>query len=129
MSDRGCAEGLICVPVFDGGGFSPMRCSECSPDVPCPDGQGCTLITDNGLFEAYYGCIDAGTVPLGETCPVVGGVGDGTICASGQCAVIDVFMFQLGVCSECDADEDCMMGQTCSPPGFGMGMLEPGTCV
>lgn len=128
MSDRGCADGLVCVPVFGEGGLSPMRCSECSPSVPCPDGQGCTLITDNGLLDAYFGCIDAGTVPLGETCPVVDGVGDGTICTSGQCGVIDVFGFQIGVCSECDADDDCMMGQTCSDPGFDMGMLTPGVC-
>lgn len=128
MSDRGCADGLVCVPVFGEGGFSPMRCSECSPSVPCPDGQGCTLITDNGLLDAYFGCIDAGTVPLGETCPVVDGVGDGTICTSGQCGVIDVFGFQIGVCSECDADDDCMMGQVCSDPGFDMGMLTPGVC-
>jgi hypothetical protein len=127
-SDRGCAEGLVCAPVFGDDGFSPTRCSECSPDVPCPAGQGCALITDNGLLDAYLGCIDAGTVPLGETCPVVDGVGDGTICTSGQCGVIDVFGFQIGVCSECDADDDCMMGQTCSPPGFDMGMLTPGTC-
>jgi hypothetical protein len=128
MSDRGCAEGLVCVPVFGEGGFSPTRCSECGPATPCPDGQGCSLITDNGLLDAYLGCIDAGTVPLGETCPAVGGVGDGTICTSGQCGVISVFMFDIGVCSECDADEDCMMGQACSPPGFDMGMLTPGTC-
>lgn len=126
-SDASCAPGLVCVPVIDAGGFSPTRCSECGPDTPCPDGQGCTLITDN-LLEAYYGCIDAGTVPNGETCPVVGGVGDGTICMSGQCGVIDVFGFLIGVCSECDADDDCMPGQTCSSPGFGMGMLTPGTC-
>jgi hypothetical protein len=128
MSDEGCADGLVCADVFDAGGFGPTRCSECSPDAPCPDGQGCTLITDAGLLEAYLGCIDAATVPLGETCPVTDGVGDGTICMSGQCGVIDVFGFQIGVCSECYADDDCMAGQTCSPPGFGMGMLEPGTC-
>lgn len=127
-SDASCAPGLVCVPVIDAGGFSPTRCSECGPDTPCPDGQGCTLITDNGLLEAYYGCIDAGTVPLGETCPVVDGMGDGTICASGQCGVIDVFGFQIGVCSECDADDDCPPGQICSPPGFDMAMLTPGTC-
>jgi hypothetical protein len=127
-SDDSCAPGLVCVPVIDAGGFSPTRCSECGPDTPCPDGQGCTLITDNGLLEAYYGCIDAGTVPLGETCPVVGGVGDGTICMSGQCGVIDLFGFLIGVCSECDADDDCMPGLTCSDPGFDMGMLTPGTC-
>lgn len=127
-SDDSCADGLVCVPVVDAGGFSPTRCSECGPTTPCPDGQGCTLITDNGLLEAYYGCIDAGTVPLGETCPVVGGVGDGTICTSGQCGVIDLFGFLIGVCSECDADDDCMPGQTCSDPGFDMGMLTPGTC-
>jgi hypothetical protein len=129
MSDEGCADGLVCADVFDSGGFGPTRCSECSPDQPCPDGQGCTLITDNGLLEAYLGCIDAGTLPNGETCPVTDGVGDGTICMSGQCGVIDVFGFQIGVCSECDADDDCMGGQTCAPPDFGMGMLEPGTCV
>jgi len=128
MTDDGCADGLVCADVFDAGGFGPTRCSECSPDVPCPAGQVCTVITDNGLLEAYLGCIDAGTVPLGGTCPVTDGVGDGTICTSGQCGVIDVFGFQIGVCSECDADDDCMPGETCSPPGFGMGMLEPGTC-
>jgi hypothetical protein len=128
MSNEGCADGLVCADVFDSGGFGPTRCSECSPEQPCPDGQGCTLITDNGLLEAYLGCIDVGTLPLGETCPVTDGVGDGTLCMSGQCGVIDVFGFQIGVCSECDADDDCMMGQICSPPGFGMGMLEPGVC-
>lgn len=130
MSDDGCADGLVCVDVFDAGGFSPLRCSECGPDAPCPDGQGCVLITDNGLLEAYLGCVDAGTVPLGETCPVVGGVGDGATCMSGECGVISVFggAVEIGVCSECDADADCPVGQTCSPPDFSMGMLLPGTC-
>lgn len=129
MSDRGCAPGLVCADVFGAGGLSPTRCSECSPDLPCPDGQGCTLNTDNGLLDAYLGCVDGGTVPLGETCPVVGGVGDGTICVSGECGVISIFMgFEIGVCSECDADGDCPPGQTCMPPGFGMGMLSPGVC-
>lgn len=125
MTDEGCADGLVCAPVF--GDFSPTRCSECRPDVPCPEGQSCTVITDNGLLEAYLGCIDDGTVPLGETCPVVDGVGNGAICASGECGVIDLFGFQLGVCSECDADADCPMGLTCAPPGFD-GMLTPGAC-
>lgn len=129
-TDRGCADGLVCVDVFGAGGLSPTRCSECGPDAPCPDGQGCVLNTDNGLLDAYLDCIDAGTVPLGGTCPVVDGAGDGTTCQSGECGVISVFggAIEIGVCSECDADEDCPMGQTCSPPDFTMGMLSPGTC-
>jgi hypothetical protein len=125
MTDEGCAEGLVCAPVF--GDFSPTRCSECRADVPCPDGQSCAVNTDNGLLDAYLGCVDNGTVPLGETCPVVDGVGNGAICASGECGVIDFFGFQLGVCSECDSDADCPDGQSCSSPGFD-GMLTPGTC-
>jgi len=129
-SDRGCADGLLCVPVFGDAGFSPTRCSECSPEVPCPMGQGCTLNLDNGIFDAYLGCVDEGTVPLGEGCPVVDGVGDGTICVSGECGVISILMgaVEIGVCSECDADEDCPMGQSCGDPGFAMGMLSPGVC-
>lgn len=131
MTDDGCAEGLVCAEVVGGGGFPVNRCSECSPDDPCPMGQGCVLNTDNGFLEAYYACVDDGTVPNGETCPVVGGVGDGAVCASGECAVISVFMgmFEIGVCSDCDEDMDCPMGMTCQPPDFGMGGLVPGMCI
>jgi hypothetical protein len=84
-----------------------------------------------GFGGAYLGCLDAMSVADGGLCPVDAmGVGDGTVCVSGECATTTVFMgsVTVGICSECDTDEDCDPMQTCAPPDFMMGMITPGAC-
>lgn len=129
-STRGCADDLVCAPVLEADGFALTRCSECGPKTPCEEGQTCSLNLASGLFQAYNNCVETGMVPLGDGCPVTDGVGDGSVCMSGECGVALVFMgtVELGICSDCDTDEDCAEGETCTPPDFEMGVITPGSC-
>jgi hypothetical protein len=128
-SSRGCMGGLVCATVFvTGGGNSIDHCSECGERAPCAGDGLCTLVLEGGIFGAYLGCVAPGSVELGGTCPLDDmGVGDGTACVSGQCAATEGG-FALGICSECDADDDCTPPMTCSTATFMMGMAEPAVC-
>lgn len=127
-SDEGCAGALVCVPAFGDGG--PLRCSECSVDLPCEKGMVCSPVFGDSTFQSWLGCVAPGSVPLGGGCPVFDGVGDPTPCESGACG-IETFMMgnlELGICSECDGDDDCAELQVCMPPEVDMGGITPGAC-
>lgn len=127
-SDEGCAGALVCAPVF--GDDGPRRCSECSDDLACDEGLVCSPVAGENTFSSWLGCVAPGSVDLGGGCPVTDGMGDGSVCISGACGVETFGMgnFELGICSECDADEDCEEGMTCAPPEIDMGGVTPGAC-
>jgi Cys-rich repeat protein len=132
-SDRGCMGELVCATVFgEPGGQGPSfeRCSECDTDTPCGEGTTCTPVLEGSLFDSYLGCAAPGTVALGGGCPVLDGVGDGAVCASGFCGTDSIFMgnVDVGVCSECLVDTDCAEGLVCSPPDIGMMGITAGAC-
>lgn len=127
-SDEGCAGALVCAPVF--GDDGPGRCSECSDDLACDGDSVCSPVYGDSPFDSWRGCVAPGSVDLGGGCPVSDGIGDGSVCMSGACGVATFGMgnFELGVCSECDGDDDCADGLVCEAPEIGMGGITPGAC-
>lgn len=127
-TDDACADGLYCAEIVNVGGlFAGNFCSECAEDAHCADGQLCApefeLMGAMGP-EGQRVCIDAGTHPQDSLCDL-GGSGDEQ--CEGFCTEVDIMMLiTLGVCGECESDEDCM-GGTCTPAAFGFG-LEGSTC-
>jgi hypothetical protein len=127
-SDEGCAGELVCVPVF--GDSGPRRCSECSNELACDEGLVCSPVFGDGAFDSWRGCVAPASVDLGGGCPVNDGVGDGSVCISGACGVVTFGMndTEVGICSECDGDDDCADMQTCAAPDIDMGGVTPGAC-
>lgn len=127
-SDEGCMGALVCAPQL--GDFA-NHCSECGETAPCDAGV-CSPFYDGSPFQGYLHCVDPGTVENGDGCPIIADdMGDGSVCMSGICGIASVMMgnVQIGVCSECDSDDDCADGMTCDGAHFMMMMgLVPGTC-
>jgi len=129
-SDKGCMDDLVCSEILDTAGLFPLDfCSECRDDVPCADGQLCSPVYDLANVAGFLGCVDPMSVPDGEGCPLVGGVGDGAVCMSGLCGVALLFdLIPVGVCGECLTDMDCP-GGTCQPAAADMAGLMGATCI
>jgi hypothetical protein len=131
MSDDVCMDPLICVEILNVPGVLVANtCSACADDMGCMDGQLCTPQYDVAMLSGTKNCVDPGSVPDGEGCDFMGS-GD-MACMSGNCAVADVMgLLQLGVCSVCNDDMDCMMGEVCNPPEVDLNtmMLVPGACA
>jgi hypothetical protein len=131
-SDEGCMGELVCTELIDTGGlFNASFCSECGPTAPCMGDAICTPVFDTMGLGGHSSCADPGSVDNGSGCPLVDGMGDGAVCSSGHCGVADVIMgfLLVGVCGECDVDDDCADGQTCTPASGGMGGLMGATCT
>jgi hypothetical protein len=129
-STDGCADGLVCAELLDTGGFFPANfCSECETNAECDDGQTCTPTYDFEMIGGYLSCADAMSVPDAQGCPIVDGMGDGTVCQNGHCGIADVFgVLQIGLCGECTTEADCADGEECMPAMAGMGGLAGPTC-
>ena len=129
-SSDGCADGLVCAELLDTGGLFPANfCSECETNAECDEGQTCTPTYDFEMIGGYLSCADAMSVPDGQGCPIVDGMGDGTVCQNGHCGVADVFgVLELGLCGECTTEADCADGEECMPAMAGMGGLAGPTC-
>jgi len=126
--DTACV-GLECVPVIDVPGIIEVSsCSECNADADCMPGQVCDVDISVADFDGVWTCTPAGTEGLGSSCDPQGS-GD-QACSSGHCASADIMgLIELGVCSECDVDADCMPGQTCVAPEVGLdGTTTAGFC-
>lgn len=130
-SDDGCMGDLVCAQLIDTGGFFPANfCSECNADADCEQGQFCSPHYDASGFTGHLRCVDPGSVPDGEGCPIENGTGNGEVCEHGHCGVADVFMgfVQLGVCGECSTDDDCPDNGTCEPASVSQTGLQGATC-
>lgn len=132
----GCQAGLVCAQLIDTQGFLPdYFCSECETTADCPGGTLCVPSVDIEGVSAvgYWYCVTPGSVQDGELCPLLpSGLGDGTPCASGRCAVADVAglgIAEIGVCSSCTQDGDCGAGQTCQDAQVDENGAVPATCV
>jgi hypothetical protein len=130
QTDAACQEPLVCAVVLDVPGvITTSTCGECELDDDC----GTDLCSPEYAFPSLGGswqCVAPGSEPIGSGC-AFDGSGDQS-CASGMCAEADVMgLFSVGVCSECEVDDDCTMAnQICQPAGVDLDAgLIPATCV
>lgn len=125
MGDQVCAE-ILSVPNI----LTANTCSDCNETADCTD-QICNPSYDIAELSGFKTCVDAGTVALGEGC-TIGDEGN-MACDSGFCGTADVMgLAELGVCSECLVDQDCVdlgLGTTCMAPVVDLATgLVAGTC-
>ena len=120
---------LECRVVLDISGLLQVSCcSECAVDADCQPGRVCDVDVSVADLSGAWTCTPIGTEPLGASC-AVDSAGDAA-CASGHCASADFAggLVQVGVCSECSQDMDCLPGQSCVPPLTGFEGTTPGFC-
>jgi hypothetical protein len=129
-STDGCADGLVCAELIDTGGlFNASFCSECETSAECDPDQICTPYYDTMNLGGYLTCADPMSVPDGQGCPIVDGMGDGTVCQNGHCGIADLFgVVSIGLCGECTTEADCAEGETCMPAMAGMGGVSGPMC-
>jgi hypothetical protein len=132
-SDEGCAGDLVCAELIDTQGYFPANfCSECKTTADCDGTAICSPHFDAGAFSGYMECVEPGTVPNDQGCPVDdSGVGDDSVCESGYCGIADVGgVVQIGLCGECDPDtgDGCPGSETCNPPTADMSGISGAYC-
>jgi hypothetical protein len=129
-STEGCADGLVCAELIDTGGlFNASFCSDCETSTDCEAEQICTPFYDTMSIGGYLTCADPMSVADGQGCPLVDGMGDGSVCLNGHCGAADVFgVIEIGLCGECTTETDCAEGETCMPAMAGMGGVTGPTC-
>lgn len=115
VTDDDCPEGSFCTTIIEVEGILEVTsCSECSGDMGCTDEQLCTPSIDFANAQGFYYCAEPGSVPTNEACNLDG---DGSECASGQCAPVSLRGTPIqGLCSPCNEDADCNRGETCTLP-------------
>lgn len=129
MGDEVCMDPFICAEILNVPGvLVASTCSECTADADCGMDL-CSPSYDVLNLSGSKDCVMPGSVPDGGGCDFEGS-GD-MACESGHCAIADVMgLLQLGVCSPCEVDADCMMGETCDPPSVDLATgLVAGACV
>jgi hypothetical protein len=127
QSDAACQAPLACVEVYDVPGVvQTSTCSECATDDEC-GAQLCSPQLQVEHLAGAWVCVDAGSLPDGSSCDLTGS-GDAA-CASGRCTLADIMgLLTVGVCGECDDDDDCSLG-ACTPAGLDlMAGLTPSVC-
>lgn len=130
MSDEVCADEQVCAEILNVPGILvASTCSECIEDAGCDKGQLCSPQYNVAELSGVKTCVDPGTVKDGIGCDLDGTGNDA--CASGFCQPADVLgVLELGVCSACATDEDCMNGDVCVPPAIDLEAgLVAGACA
>jgi len=136
LGSNGCEPGLLCAQVLDTMGFLPdYFCSQCQTTADCMAGLTCSPVIVYGgvaISEGSLQCVAPGSRVEGSLCPLLpSGLGDGSVCVSGKCAVTDVAglgIVSIGVCSACGVDADCMAGQTCMGANVDENGTTPAAC-
>ena len=124
-----CMAGLDCVAVLDIPGIVTITgCSECETDADCLDQCAPNYDTIFTGFDGYWECVGDGSLADGAGCDLAG---NGEECTSGECGEGDIMgVFSMGICSECDNDNDCLVGEACDAPVINLdGSVIPGACV
>lgn len=127
MSDEACMEGLTCGPPINLPlpGLIPEFCNECETSADCDMGMVCNPTFDIMTFAGSKSCVAEGSVANNNLCDLDG---DGDLaCESGICAPVSVMIIQVGVCGECETDDDCTMG-SCTPGMLGQGGVSGSVC-
>lgn len=130
MSQAACQEGLFCEPVINIPipGVIPDTCGECSESSDCMEGKICSPDVSIETQSGQKTCVEPGSVPNDDFCPHDTPDGD-MACMSGHCGeVMFMGIVTLGICGECESDDDCM-GGTCMPGEASMSGLSGSTCV
>jgi hypothetical protein len=129
-TDEGCQGELVCAQLIDTGGlFNASFCSECNDENPCAGEKICSPHYDEGSFSGHMACVDPESVESGGGCPIENGEGNDEVCKDGHCGIADIMGFiQLGVCGECSTNEDCEVGETCTPASASQAGLEGASC-
>ncbi len=102
--------------------ISVATCGECSVNAECldPELPNCTPTYDVENFTGKYVCAADATVPNNEGCNLTQEGGEpvgNAACQSGFCGEANVMgLLKVGICGECNSNEDCPQGQTCSDP-------------
>lgn len=124
-SDAACVD-LECAPVLEA--LEASTCGECDADNDCVPGEVCNLDLDLGTPGGTWSCVPTASLPLGAFC-AQDGSGD-LACASGYCTPADFLgLFDVGVCSECEVNDDCAGGQSCIAPDLvDEWSFEPAVC-
>ncbi|MCY1056854.1 hypothetical protein [Nannocystis sp. SCPEA4] len=106
-----------CSELFEVPGIiTAATCGACDTDADCPpQTPHCTpdyKLTD---FGGQKFCRAPGSVPNNSGCDFDGS-GD-QACASGFCGEASIMgLLKLGICGECNSDNDCNMAATCTEP-------------
>jgi hypothetical protein len=129
-SDATCADGLYCAEVVDLGGlFNGNFCSECSEDAHCMNGQLCAPqieFMDLMNIGGQRACIDPKSAPNDSLCD---DEGSGDEQCAGFCTTADLMGFiMVGVCGDCETDQDCPMNGTCTPAMIGFNGFAGSAC-
>ena len=126
-SNAGCMAGLDCVEVIDiPAVLTASGCSECDTDADCA-GQ-CAPVINVEDIDGHWECVADGSLANGAFCDLAGA---GEECTSDECATADIMgLVSFGICSECDNDNDCAIGETCQDAEVALdGTITPATCV
>ncbi len=127
----GCGTDAVCVSpgndhcgsVLNVPGIINIKtCGACVTNSDCtPGSPNCTPNYDILEFTGINNCAANGSQPNNHGCnPQDDGMGQplgNSACASGFCGEANVMgLLQLGVCGECNSNNDCPQGQACTQP-------------
>jgi hypothetical protein len=126
--DACCGIGICSTVISVPGILSASTCGQCESDADCGGPGLCQPNLDIMNLSGLWECVAPGSLPNGASCST-NATGDGA-CASGICATASVMgLLDVGICSECESNADCVAG-TCTPPAVDLGAgLIPGMCV
>ncbi|MDC0673784.1 hypothetical protein [Nannocystis radixulma] len=121
-----------CSELFEVPGIiTAATCGACDTDADCPpQTPHCTPDYKLNDFGGQKFCRAPGSVPNNSGCDFDGS-GD-QACASGFCGEASIMgLLKLGICGECNSDNDCDMGATCSDPAADLdtGALVGSVCM
>jgi len=129
MSDDACMRGLQCEAVINVPipGILPDTCGECADSGDCDMGTLCSPVFDLMMFSGQKECVEPGSVQNDQLCPE-GPDGD-MVCMSGHCTDAQIMgIITVFVCGECASDNDCGMGETCTPAEASMNGFSGSIC-
>lgn len=118
--------------------ISVATCGECAANADCEDANlpNCTPTYDVANFSGKYVCVADNTVANNDGCNLtddgMGGVVGNTACMSGFCGdAVVMGLLHIGICGECNSNEDCAPNQTCTDPvvDLEMGALVGSVCM
>lgn len=110
--DEACFSGMCPLALDTGPYAGELRgCSMCTQDSDCGNGAICGIRINLSVPTASLDCVAIGSLPNDFWCPI-GASGD-MACTSGLCEPVGFEGFDVGVCGDCETDNDCTVG-TCT---------------